>query len=481
MPQVSPVLTRDALASLPFEIGIYTYGTPKIHWWGEAAVLKIGKFCSIAENVEIFVGGNHRTDWITTYPFSAISHWPEAEVITGHPTSRGDVVIGNDVWIASGARILSGVQIGNGAVIGAGAVVRDDVPPYAIVIGNPSKVVRYRFEPWIVASLERLQWWDFEEQQIRAMIPYLMSNDIISLLAFTHPVGRNGEQDAAGAPGRKCDHTRVFDCFMYNGEADVVDIRLNELSSVVDLFVVVESTMTFSGLKRTKMFDETDPRYAPFRDRIRHIMVDDMPETDDPWVREAWQRDAITRGITDARTDDLIIISDADEIPRRSTVAFMRDNPQHPIYALGLRLSFFYLDYCNTKGPVVGTLINNAVRKKVLYDLRPEQIRTGVRTGAVSAVIIQNAGWHFSYLMDNEGIRRKINNFSHQEYNYAEFLHGVNVEDCVRSRKDLFGDNRNIWSIVPDGLPQHVLDHPSKFQDHLVPRSLRTSIDMNIG
>lgn len=81
MPQVVPIFTRSALEGRGFDIGEYSYGVPTVRWWGEKASLKIGRFCSISDGVEIFLGGNHRSDWITTYPFSAIAHWPEAENI----------------------------------------------------------------------------------------------------------------------------------------------------------------------------------------------------------------------------------------------------------------------------------------------------------------------------------------------------------------------------------------------------------------
>src|SRR5689334_2405916 len=166
--------TRDALNHLPFEIGAFTYGVPEIRWWGEPVKLKIGKFCSIADGVRIFLGGNHRTDWITTYPFSGRSlaqAFPEAQGIQGHPSSRGDIIIGNDVWIGSGAVILSGVTIGDGAVIGAGAVVTQDVLPYEIVGGNPARHLSDRFDEETVDLLLGIRWWDWDEAVIRSHIP----------------------------------------------------------------------------------------------------------------------------------------------------------------------------------------------------------------------------------------------------------------------------------------------------------------------
>lgn len=143
---------------------------------GRDARLEIGKFCSIAEGVKIFLGGNHRVDWITTYPFPALLHyWPEASGITGHPSTRGDVIIGNDVWIGTDAIILSGVKIGDGAVIGAGAVVTQDVNPYSIVIGNPAREIRRRFSDAMVDKLLEIRWWDWPPAKIRENLDFLCS------------------------------------------------------------------------------------------------------------------------------------------------------------------------------------------------------------------------------------------------------------------------------------------------------------------
>ncbi|MEK8130363.1 CatB-related O-acetyltransferase [Paenibacillus filicis] len=161
-------------------IGEFTYGTPEVRSWGEYSHLTIGKFCSIADKVTIFLGGEHRTDWVTTYPFNVLI--PEFAFIQGHPRTKGNVTIGNDVWIASGATILSGVQVGDGAVIGAGAVVSRDVPPYAIVAGNPAKLVKYRFSDDIIVRLLHIRWWDWPTDRIESAIPLLQSGDIHTFL-----------------------------------------------------------------------------------------------------------------------------------------------------------------------------------------------------------------------------------------------------------------------------------------------------------
>lgn len=165
-------------------VGNYTYGNPTIMHWGEPTHLYLGKFTSIAGEVTIFLGGNHRVDWVTTYPFSVLFKdvWPEAAKIEGHPTSNGDVIIGNDVWIGFGSTILSGITVGDGAVIAANSLVTKNVPPYAIVGGNPAKLIKYRFDDQTIQRLLELAWWDWPLDKIRAHILQL-SNTPEALIA----------------------------------------------------------------------------------------------------------------------------------------------------------------------------------------------------------------------------------------------------------------------------------------------------------
>lgn len=175
-------LSRLVSIHTRFDVGRGTYGEPYVYQWGEAATLRVGSFCSIADDVTIFLGGDHRVDWITTYPFSRFRK--SAKQIEGHPRTKGDVKIGNDVWIGTGASILSGVTIGDGAVIGAHAVVAKNVSPYTIVVGNPATPVRKRFTDDEIATLERIAWWCWPDSLIDEAMPFLLSNNIAALSAF---------------------------------------------------------------------------------------------------------------------------------------------------------------------------------------------------------------------------------------------------------------------------------------------------------
>jgi acetyltransferase-like isoleucine patch superfamily enzyme len=164
------------------DIGDYTYGEPGIIDLGRAK-LTIGKFCAISAGVVIFMGAEHRTDWVSTYPFSdpSVPEWGALQIY-GHPTTKGNVTIGNDVWIGSCVTILSGVTVGDGACIGTNAVVARNVLPYCIVAGNPAREIRYRFDAPTINALLAIKWWDWPIEKIRENIKVLMSPPSIDAL-----------------------------------------------------------------------------------------------------------------------------------------------------------------------------------------------------------------------------------------------------------------------------------------------------------
>jgi acetyltransferase-like isoleucine patch superfamily enzyme len=186
-----------------FSIGRYTRGHLTVSSRTPGATLEIGQFCSLAHGAHVLLGGEHRADFVTMYRFPA---YPEFRDHVGHLTpnvtaTRGSVSIGNDVWLGNDVMVLSGVVIGNGAVIGAGSVVRQAVPPFAIVAGNPARVAGFRFPPEQIVALQRIAWWDWPIERIVGTFELLLSDgiqDFIDQYDVTHISPTERDDHAAG-------------------------------------------------------------------------------------------------------------------------------------------------------------------------------------------------------------------------------------------------------------------------------------------
>ena len=197
---LKPLLQQDGCSNI--EAGDYTYyvapggfsefkANVRCHFPQNDDKLIIGKFCSIARGVVFLMnGGNHSTECVSTYPFSVFGHdwgkgWNDVDAISPHKhnnfPSKGNTVLGHDVWIGTESLIMPGKTVGNGAIIGTRSVVTKDVPPYAIVGGNPAKIIRYRFPPDIIARLQALAWWDWPIEKITRHLDAVTGADVDAL------------------------------------------------------------------------------------------------------------------------------------------------------------------------------------------------------------------------------------------------------------------------------------------------------------
>jgi acetyltransferase-like isoleucine patch superfamily enzyme len=161
--------------------GTYFDRNVNIISWSDKYHIHLGKYNSIGRDCNFFLHANHRADWVTT---SSMLLGPVNKDIEnmmfdmGHPTCKGDIIVENDVWIGAKSTIMSGVKISNGAIIGATATVTKDVPPYAIVVGNPGKIIKYRFTETQIEKLLAIKWWDWSEQKIISEYRNMWSTDI---------------------------------------------------------------------------------------------------------------------------------------------------------------------------------------------------------------------------------------------------------------------------------------------------------------
>lgn len=188
LPKAMRLDEREDLAE--YEIGRFSWGHLTVSYRTPGTSLSIGQFSSLAYGCRVVLGGEHRTDFVSTYRFA----YPP--FIEDHPELRhstvgdaGPVEIGNDVWIGHEVLILSGVTIGDGAIVGAGSVVRSNIPPYAIAVGNPARVAGFRFPPEQIAALLAIRWWDWPLERIREEVPQLTSDNVQEFIDAHNPDG----------------------------------------------------------------------------------------------------------------------------------------------------------------------------------------------------------------------------------------------------------------------------------------------------
>jgi beta-1,4-mannosyl-glycoprotein beta-1,4-N-acetylglucosaminyltransferase len=238
---------------------------------------------------------------------------------------------------------------------------------------------------------------------------------------------------------------KIIDCFIFYNELDLLNYRLNILNSVVDYFIIVESTHTFIGKEKYMYFNDIKHLFDDFKEKIIHIIVDDFPykypdiniHNRDQWKNETFQRNAISRGfkfIENLSDDDIITITDLDEIPDPKILLNIKNN-LISITINTLELDFYYYNL-NTK------FISKWDKTKILsYKKYNELQKTPDDIRSMNFDVINNGGWHLSYFGDSKFIQNKLQNFSHQEFNNSNFTDLSIIEDKINNCKDLFNNN----------------------------------------
>jgi beta-1,4-mannosyl-glycoprotein beta-1,4-N-acetylglucosaminyltransferase len=252
---------------------------------------------------------------------------------------------------------------------------------------------------------------------------------------------------------------KIYDCFMFFNELDVLEIRFNELYNVIDKFVLIESLKSHSGNNKPLYFKDNEKRFSKFLDKIIHIVVDDFP-CSSGMERDNFQRNFITKGIEDANANDIILISDCDEIPKASIIANIST------YSLPCHFeqqhSTIYLNRItkNEKDRVWrGTA---AILKK---DIQSPQ---GVRNSQNSYKPIINGGWHLSYCGGINAVCEKVINFAHTEYSHIANNREA-LSKRIENHSDLLGRNggETITVKIDESFPEYVYKNIDKFQ-HLI-------------
>jgi len=232
---------------------------------------------------------------------------------------------------------------------------------------------------------------------------------------------------------------RIYDCFIFSNEWDLLRLRLDELDPVVDEFVIVQATTTFQGSAKEVVRLKNDSRFSQFSHKIRDIIVDDLPKESSPWFSEYLQRNAARRVADEANSEDIILLSDVDEIPSRGAVEDAKTVRSGQVYGFEMRMFYYGL---NWQFPTKWWSVR-AFRAESLKYLSPQELRT-----CPPDTIIPNGGWHFSYFYKQdeliERIKAKALAFSHTEFTTPEYLRTSYLQFCIRGGLS--------WCTVPKSL-----------------------------
>lgn len=264
---------------------------------------------------------------------------------------------------------------------------------------------------------------------------------------------------------------KVYDCIMYFDEDLNLELRLNILDKYVDKFVIVEATTTHSGERKNLNFDIK--KFHSFKKKIEYIVVDDIPKKIENYkknwspnfYRENFNRNAISRALTECSDDDLIIISDADEIPNLEILQKTKINK----YALFSQKSFIYKLNLLSGDNWLGSAICYKRYLKSPQWLRDKRfLRRGfLRRIFFKTQIIENGGWHFSFLKTPENIVHKMRAYAHSEYNHFDDI--KEIENNISLNRNFLNPNKSLKKILIDeNYPNYIRKNQKKYSDWIL-------------
>jgi hypothetical protein len=279
---------------------------------------------------------------------------------------------------------------------------------------------------------------------------------------------------------------KIYDCFTFYNELDLLEIRLEELYKHVDRFVIVEANTTFTSKPKPFNFEINIDRFTKYLDKICYVKVVDMPGDKDPWVNEHFQRNQILRGVADADPSDIVVVTDVDEVLRASAVDYMRSSNQ-TLFALRMPIYNFKFNYIKLN-PDRYNIWGMAARRSAFDDILPNTLRD-MRFNFFNAPyqyqndgceVIEHGGWHFTYMGDNETLKNKAQSFSHQEVNNPEFLAQIDVDASIAARTEWNRSSDAVYEIaeVDSYLPNAIAQNQHKYQQYILANPVVKTLDL---
>jgi hypothetical protein len=256
---------------------------------------------------------------------------------------------------------------------------------------------------------------------------------------------------------------KVYDCFPFFNELDVLEIRLKELWNSVDYFVISEANMSHSGKLKDFIFLDHKSRFKPYMEKIKHVKIEDMPDTQDSWVRERFQRHCLTRGLENISPEDIIITSDCDEIPRAEAVDLIKtDENDYDRYILTIPMFQYKINYMKIfeRSKQRNIIVT---RSRAYTDAQQEREYTFPWIAKPQdTVCVDHGGWHFTYFGDDKNAIVKIQNFAHTETDRKDLIEKHNIEWMVKNKYGHHGPNhqeRFEIVVVDDYFPRSIFEN----------------------
>jgi beta-1,4-mannosyl-glycoprotein beta-1,4-N-acetylglucosaminyltransferase len=267
----------------------------------------------------------------------------------------------------------------------------------------------------------------------------------------------------------------IYDCFQFFNEEHILDLRLNILNEFVDFFVFVESTTDHQGKQKKLNFDSK--KFKKFNDKIIYIVVDDTaevikkPHFGGESLVEQHQRNSIMRGLKNCADNDLIILSDVDEIPDPNKIKLFNKKNKYAVFSQKM---------FNYKINLLNETENNWHGSKICLkkDLKSPQWFRNLKFKKYpfwridkqrNLQIIENGGWHFAYLQSPENISKKIKSFAHGEFNKPNFVNLENIKEKINTGKDIFDRGISYRKVpIDSSFPQYIANNKDKFKDWII-------------
>ena len=259
----------------------------------------------------------------------------------------------------------------------------------------------------------------------------------------------------------------IFDCFTYNNEDLILDLRLNYLSKYVNKFIIIESKYTHQGTEKKNFLNLNN--FKKYQNKISYHLIEEFPKNLSNWGRENFQRNFIMNLINHLKDDDYIMISDLDEIPNLRNLK----NIEKYKYTAFKQLNYSYkINLKNTSFPNwYGTKLCKKKYLKSPQWLRSQKVKkySFFKFYKIKWNIIENGGWHFSYIMTPEEISKKIKSFGHAEYNLDKFTNTKNIEEKIKNKIDLFERDQEYKKVELDSkFPKIIFEEKNKFIDWIL-------------